>query len=73
MRARGDRGETEKLRAVENGLSVIPHELKRARGFAGRMPGNVSDVDRRKSWRYALVDRLRQWLGVAVSSSETDD
>ena len=44
MRARGDRGGMEKLRAMENGLSVIPHELKPARGFAGRMPGNVRDV-----------------------------
>ena len=38
-------GETERLRAMENGLSVIPHKAKGARGFAGRKPGNGRDVE----------------------------
>ena len=37
----GDRGETERLQAMENGFSVIPHELKGPRGFAVRMLGKV--------------------------------
>ena len=45
MWAEGDRGETERLQAMENGLSVIPHQVKGARGFAGRKSGNVRDVE----------------------------
>ena len=30
---------------MENGLSVIPHQVKGARGFAGRKSGNVRDVE----------------------------
>ena len=36
MRAGGNRGETERLQAMENGFSVIPHEVKDARAFAVR-------------------------------------
>ena len=45
MWAGGDRGETERLQAMENGFSVIPHEVDGARGFAVRNPGKVRDVE----------------------------
>ena len=70
MWAGGDRGETERLQAMENGSSVIPDKVKGAREFAGRKPGKVRDVETvGKLSRYALVDRLRQPLGLAGSSS----
>ena len=33
MRAGGNWGETERLQAMKNGFSMIPHEVKGARGF----------------------------------------
>ena len=30
---------------MENGFSMIPHEVKGARGFAVRKPGKVRDVE----------------------------
>ena len=45
MCAGRDQGETERLHAMQNGFSVIPHEVKGARGFAGRKPGKVRDVE----------------------------
>ena len=45
MRAGRDRAETERLQAMENGFSVIPHEVNGARGFALRKPGEVRNVE----------------------------
>ena len=45
MRAGRDRAETKRLQAMENGFSVIPHEVKGARGFAVRKLGQVRDVE----------------------------
>ena len=42
---RGREGEMERLQAMENGFSVIPHEVRGARGFAGRKYGKVRDVE----------------------------
>ena len=53
MRAGEDQGETERLHAMENGFSMIPHEMKGARGFAGRKPGKVRCRDCGKSSRCA--------------------
>ena len=36
MRTGGDWGESERLQAMENGFSMIPYEVKGARGFARR-------------------------------------
>ena len=38
-------GETERLQAMENGFSVIPHEVDSARRFAVRKPGKVREVE----------------------------
>ena len=45
MRAGRDRAETERLQAMENGFSVIPHEVNSARGFALRKLGEVRNVE----------------------------
>ena len=45
MWAGRDQGETERPHAMENRFSVIPREVKGARGFAGRKPGKVKDVE----------------------------
>ena len=45
MWAGRDQGETERLHAMQNRFSVIPREVKGARGFAGRKPRKVKDVE----------------------------
>ena len=45
MWAGGDRSETERLQAKENGSSVIPDKLKGARVFAVRKSGKMRDVE----------------------------
>ena len=55
MWARWNRGEPERLQAMENGFSVIPHEVKGARGFARRNPvkREVEMVENRRDTRWS--------------------